>query len=148
MLSLSAIIKKKGSDRRKGDKRDQVKFMLTMFVTPQIDYTKAGTCDLCYKKRENVSLANETCNCKVVFNLDKAFEVTGGCSEHTSSTSKPLMKHISALYSKPQHTICSSRFTQAGARVYFSASVSGKRLFLLRAEELPPEPPQVHGLQR
>lgn len=37
---------------------------------------------------------------------------------------------------------------QAAARVCFSASVSGKRLFLLRAEELPPEPPQVHGLQR
>lgn len=108
---MSAIIKK-GSDRRKGDKRDQVKFILTMFVAPQIDYTEAGTCDLCHKKRGNVSLAHESCDCTVVFTLSKAFKVTGGCSEHTSSTSKLLIKHISALYPKPQNTICSSLFAQ------------------------------------
>ncbi|KAG8000515.1 Cell cycle control protein 50C [Nibea albiflora] len=40
----------------------------------KMDYTKAGTCDLCYEKRKNASNAAQSCTCKVMFNLQKAFK--------------------------------------------------------------------------
>lgn len=56
-------------------------FVLFFFPRPtQIDYTKLGTCNLCYEKRENVSLAHEVCSCTVTFHLDEAFKVTLACS--------------------------------------------------------------------
>ena len=42
----------------------------------QLDYTEAGTCNLCFEKRKNVSNAARPCNCTVVFNIKKAFKVT------------------------------------------------------------------------
>lgn len=41
-----------------------------------MDYTQLGTCNRCYRMRENVSLADESCSCTVTFGLDKDFEVT------------------------------------------------------------------------
>uniref|UniRef100_H3CB23 Cell cycle control protein n=1 Tax=Tetraodon nigroviridis TaxID=99883 RepID=H3CB23_TETNG len=37
----------------------------------KLDYTHAGTCDLCYEKRKNVSRAAEPCSCVVTFNVQK-----------------------------------------------------------------------------
>lgn len=50
--------------------------LLTVQSTQEIklDYTEAGTCDKCFEKRKNVSLSAETCDCAVVFSLEKAFE--------------------------------------------------------------------------
>ncbi|KAM3861805.1 transmembrane protein 30C [Diretmus argenteus] len=42
----------------------------------KLDYTQAGTCDKCFEKRKNVSHALQTCNCTVVFNIQKAFTGT------------------------------------------------------------------------
>lgn len=64
-----------GRDKKVCDKNDRVKFAPAVFVAPQIDYTN-GTCNRCYAKRENVSLAHEDCECTVSFQLDKAFKVT------------------------------------------------------------------------
>ncbi|XP_076025903.1 transmembrane protein 30C [Genypterus blacodes] len=40
----------------------------------KMDYTEAGTCNICYEKRKNVSLASEPCTCKVIFNIEKPFK--------------------------------------------------------------------------
>lgn len=70
---------KKGATGRETngcDKAAQVKFVpAVFFCAPQRDYTKSGTCDLCYNQRENVSLAQEDCRCMVTFELETAFEV-------------------------------------------------------------------------
>lgn len=44
-------------------------------LPPQLDYTHAGTCDLCYEKRKNVSRAAEPCSCVVTFNVQKRIKV-------------------------------------------------------------------------
>ncbi|XP_045909715.1 transmembrane protein 30C [Micropterus dolomieu] len=50
--------------------------LLTVQSTQEIklDYTEAGTCDICFEKRKNVSYAAQTCSCKVVFPIEKAFK--------------------------------------------------------------------------
>lgn len=35
----------------------------------------AGTCNLCYTKRENMSSAHEACSCMVTFELKTPFKV-------------------------------------------------------------------------
>lgn len=42
---------------------------------PQMDYTEAGTCDKCFGKRKDVSLAGEPCSCTVTFAVEKMFKV-------------------------------------------------------------------------
>ncbi|XP_034549379.1 transmembrane protein 30C [Notolabrus celidotus] len=50
--------------------------LLTVQSTREIklDYTEAGTCDICFEKRKNVSNANQDCTCTVVFPVEKAFK--------------------------------------------------------------------------
>ncbi|XP_049450516.1 transmembrane protein 30C [Epinephelus fuscoguttatus] len=50
--------------------------LLTVQSTQEIklDYTEAGTCNICFEKRKNVSNAAQPCSCTVVFNIDKAFK--------------------------------------------------------------------------
>ncbi|KAL3056123.1 hypothetical protein OYC64_018762 [Pagothenia borchgrevinki] len=50
--------------------------LLTVQSTQELklDYTEAGTCNLCFEKRKNVSNAARPCNCTVVFNIKKAFK--------------------------------------------------------------------------
>lgn len=43
--------------------------------SPQLDYTDSGTCDKCFEKRKNVSLAAEDCSCTIVFDVDKKLKV-------------------------------------------------------------------------
>ncbi|XP_026151325.1 transmembrane protein 30C [Mastacembelus armatus] len=47
--------------------------LLTVQSTQEIrmDYTEAGTCNICFEKRKNVSNAAESCSCKVVFPIEK-----------------------------------------------------------------------------
>lgn len=47
--------------------------MLTVNTIREIklDYTDAGTCDKCFEKRKNVSLAAEGCSCTVMFDVNK-----------------------------------------------------------------------------
>ncbi|KAK2840009.1 hypothetical protein Q5P01_013749 [Channa striata] len=47
--------------------------LLTVQSTQEIkvDYTEAGTCDLCFEKRKNASKAGESCRCTVVFTTEK-----------------------------------------------------------------------------
>ncbi|TDH06741.1 hypothetical protein EPR50_G00116260 [Perca flavescens] len=50
--------------------------LLTVQSTQEIklDYTEAGTCDVCFEKRKNVSNAAQTCTCTVVFSIKKALK--------------------------------------------------------------------------
>uniref|UniRef100_UPI0037E8D9F8 transmembrane protein 30C n=1 Tax=Semicossyphus pulcher TaxID=241346 RepID=UPI0037E8D9F8 len=50
--------------------------LLTVQSTQEIklDYTEAGTCDRCFEKRKDVSLADQACSCTVVFPIEKAFK--------------------------------------------------------------------------
>lgn len=50
--------------------------LLTVQSTQEkkIDYTETETCDECFEKRKNVSLAAEFCKCTVVFTLEKPFK--------------------------------------------------------------------------
>lgn len=50
--------------------------LLTVQSTQEIklDYTEAGTCNICFEKRKNVSNAAQPCSCTVVFNIEKAFK--------------------------------------------------------------------------
>ncbi|XP_042350110.1 transmembrane protein 30C [Plectropomus leopardus] len=50
--------------------------LLTVQSTQEIklDYTEAGTCNICFEKRKNVSNAAQSCSCTVVFNIEKAFK--------------------------------------------------------------------------
>lgn len=50
--------------------------LLTVQSTQELklDYTEAGTCNMCFEKRKNVSNAAQTCSCKVVFAIEKAFK--------------------------------------------------------------------------
>lgn len=59
-----------------GDKAAEVKMAPAVLSAPQVDYTKSGTCNLCHRKRENVSLAHEECFCTVTFDLEEAFKVS------------------------------------------------------------------------
>ncbi|KAM3607500.1 uncharacterized protein V6R79_008874 [Siganus canaliculatus] len=40
----------------------------------KMDYTEAGTCNLCFEQRKNASYATKTCQCKVVFEIKTAFK--------------------------------------------------------------------------
>ncbi|XP_020506878.1 transmembrane protein 30C [Labrus bergylta] len=40
----------------------------------KLDYTEAGTCDVCFEKRKNVSNAGQSCSCTVEFSIEKAFK--------------------------------------------------------------------------
>ncbi|XP_067112785.1 transmembrane protein 30C [Osmerus mordax] len=40
----------------------------------KLDYTKAGTCDSCFLKRGNASLATQNCNCTVAFPITTPFK--------------------------------------------------------------------------
>lgn len=50
--------------------------LLTVQSTKEIklDYTEAGTCNICFEKRKNVSNAAKPCSCTVVFSIEKAFK--------------------------------------------------------------------------
>ncbi|KAM9343231.1 cell cycle control protein 50C-like isoform 2-T2 [Pholidichthys leucotaenia] len=45
-----------------------------MVDIPEVDYTEADTCDVCYEKRKNVTNAAQSCTCKVEFSIKKPFE--------------------------------------------------------------------------
>ncbi|KAM9347299.1 transmembrane protein 30C [Symphorus nematophorus] len=50
--------------------------LLTVQSTQEIklDYTEAGTCNICFEKRKNLSNAAQPCSCLVVFPIEKAFK--------------------------------------------------------------------------
>ncbi|XP_074550591.1 transmembrane protein 30C [Halichoeres trimaculatus] len=50
--------------------------LLTVQSTQEIklDYTEAGTCDICFEKRKNVSNADQPCTCTVMFPVEKALK--------------------------------------------------------------------------
>lgn len=100
-------------------------FLLPNVFSPplQLDYTDAGTCNKCFAKRKNVSLAAEQCSCTVMFDVEKLFKVTR------------LKKKYPTL-EKTQMSLVPVAVTP------------GRRFLLLRPQKLPPEPPQIHGLQR
>lgn len=87
MSGLTALVcNKKGSDGRKitgydlgwvnRNRLTAFSSLMSSILSSQLDYTKAGTCDKCYEKRNNVSKAAESCTCTVVFPIKKAFKVT------------------------------------------------------------------------
>lgn len=98
---------------------------LTSFLLPpQLDYTDAGTCDKCFEKRKNVSLAAESCTCTIKFDVNKRLKVKlPQCSEELVILCKTQTSPVT------------------------DAVVPGRRLLLLRPQKLPPESPQIHGLQ-
>ncbi|XP_071775319.1 transmembrane protein 30C [Centroberyx gerrardi] len=50
--------------------------LLTVQSTQELklDYTEAGTCNKCFEKRQNASKALQSCNCTVVFPIEKEFK--------------------------------------------------------------------------
>lgn len=40
----------------------------------KLDYTEGGSCDKCFLKRQNASLASQTCYCTVVFTIETPFK--------------------------------------------------------------------------
>uniref|UniRef100_A0A3P9JGI1 Cell cycle control protein n=1 Tax=Oryzias latipes TaxID=8090 RepID=A0A3P9JGI1_ORYLA len=40
----------------------------------KVDYTEAGSCNLCFEMRKNVSNAGQRCTCMIVFSIEKAFK--------------------------------------------------------------------------
>ncbi|KAE8299106.1 Cell cycle control protein 50A [Larimichthys crocea] len=50
--------------------------LLTVQSTQEmkLDYTEAGSCNLCYIKRQNASNAAQSCTCSVMFSIQKAFK--------------------------------------------------------------------------
>ncbi|XP_062287169.1 transmembrane protein 30C [Scomber scombrus] len=40
----------------------------------KLDYTEAGSCNECFEMRKNVSNAEKSCTCTVMFNVEKAFK--------------------------------------------------------------------------
>lgn len=50
--------------------------LLTVQSTQEmkLDYTNAGSCNICFDKRKNVSNAAEPCSCNVPFTIDKKFK--------------------------------------------------------------------------
>lgn len=138
-------------------------------IFSQLDYTKAGTCDKCYEKRNNVSKAAETCTCMVVFAIEKAFKVIlrliYGLRHPNVHIQVDLeLRLVYSVWTNDiQHTHfqCSNFLSKSNqpskgrlfsphtsADVSISATVPGRRLFLLWPPKFPPEPPQIHGLQR
>ncbi|CAF90017.1 unnamed protein product, partial [Tetraodon nigroviridis] len=66
----------------------------------KLDYTHAGTCDLCYEKRKNVSRAAEPCSCVVTFNVQKRIKVKPFlffCSDQRSNERLILYKTQTSL---------------------------------------------------
>lgn len=57
------------------NRKQFIHYLLCIFLFFQLDYTEAGTCNICFEKRKNVSNAAQLCTCKVVFNIEKAFKV-------------------------------------------------------------------------
>ncbi|KAM4609001.1 transmembrane protein 30C [Polymixia lowei] len=53
-----------------------VMLLITVQSTRELkmDYTEAGTCNMCFEKRKNVSNAAQACNCIVVFPIEKAIK--------------------------------------------------------------------------
>lgn len=100
---------------------------MSFLVPPQLDYTEAGTCDKCFDKRKNVSLAGEPCSCIVTFAVKKKFKVRWRFGQRAN---KQLILH------KTQTSLVSVAVTP------------GRRFRVLWPQKLPPEPPQIHGLQR
>lgn len=93
---------------------------MSFLLPPQLDYTDAGTCDKCFEKRKNVSLAAEPCSCTVMVVVNKKLKVKrcfGQCSNE-----------LLILY-KTQTSLVTD------------AVAPGRRLLLLRPQKLPPEPP-------
>lgn len=101
--------------------------LMSFLLPPQLDYTEAGTCDECFAKRKNVSLAGESCSCTVTFAVEKMFKVGWRFGQRAN---KRLI-----LY-KTQTSLVSVAVTP------------GRRFCVLWPQKLPPEPPQIHGLQR
>lgn len=120
-----------GKDKRLWFEREQLLHhfcsLMSFLLPPQVDYTDAGTCDKCSEKRKNVSLAAEPCSCVVMFDVNKRFKVKR-CFGRCSNELLILFKRQTCAVS--------------------DAVAPGRRLLLLRPQKLPPEPPQVHGLQR
>lgn len=100
---------------------------LMSFLLPQLDYTEAGTCNKCFEKRKKGSLAGEPCSCTVTFDVKKLFKVRRRFGQHAN---KCLI-----LYESQTHLVS-------------VAVTPGRRFHLLWPPKLPPEPPQIHGLQR
>ncbi|XP_036964724.1 transmembrane protein 30C [Acanthopagrus latus] len=50
--------------------------LLTVQTTKEIklDYTDAGTCNMCFEKRKNASNAAQTCTCRVILPVEKPFK--------------------------------------------------------------------------
>lgn len=100
---------------------------MSFLLPPQLDYTEAGTCNKCFAKRKDVSLAGEPCNCAVIFTVEKMFKVRWCFGQRAN---KQL------ILSKTQTSLVSAAVTP------------GRCFHVLRPQKLPPEPPQIHGLQR
>lgn len=100
---------------------------MRFLLPPQLDYTEAGTCNKCFDKRKDVSRAAEPCTCTVRFEVEKMFKVRWRFGQRAN---KWLI-----LY-KTQTSLVSVAITP------------GRRVRVLWPQKLPPEPPQIHGLQR
>lgn len=100
-------------------------YSLISFLLPQLDYTEAGTCNKCFEKRKNVSLAAEPCSCVVMFDVNKRLKV----KRRFGQRFEPLILH------------------QTQTSLFTDAFAPGRRLLLLRPPKLSPEPPQIHGFQ-
>ncbi|RVE58275.1 hypothetical protein OJAV_G00207650, partial [Oryzias javanicus] len=50
--------------------------LLTVQRTQEIkvDYTEAGSCDVCFEMRKNMSKAGQKCTCMITFSIEKAFK--------------------------------------------------------------------------
>lgn len=48
---------------------------MNSLLSPQLDYTDAGTCNMCFEKRKNASNAAQTCTCRVILPVEKPFKV-------------------------------------------------------------------------
>ncbi|XP_033843384.1 transmembrane protein 30C [Periophthalmus magnuspinnatus] len=127
----------------------------------KMDYTKAGTCDLCFEKRKNVSHAAEPCSCTVVFSLEKPFkgnvffyyglknfhqnlrrymdsrddgQMVGRKTnlENPSSYCKPFDKDAKGIPIAPCGAVANSMFNDSFALLYHNSSGVTQKVHLLR----------------
>lgn len=78
-------------------------FAIDSCLSFQLDYTEAGTCKGCFDMRKNASKAAEPCECRLDFEIKKAFKViflneqqilTFGSTQVASSTQKKRVRTV------------------------------------------------------
>lgn len=137
--------------------------LLTVQSTQEMkmDYTEAGTCDKCFEKRKNLSLAIEPCSCTVFFSLDKPFkgdvffyyglrnfhqnlrrymdsrddgQMVGRLVQLENPTSycKPFDRDVNGVPYAPCGAVANSMFNDSFSLTYHNSSGISQKVYLLR----------------